>query len=180
MKKVFLRTKRFILRDLKISDVNIDYLNWFKDKQNTKYIEFEPKNSLKLLKQNVKKQISKKNIIFLGIFNSKKKHLGNIKFDNFNKKNSSCYLGILIGSSKSKNRGVGSEIIQGCANYLYKNYQISKIYLGVYLDNKKAINFFKSNGFVVLKKNIANINCYKKKFKPRAWLTMHRDYFQFM
>ena len=106
MKKIFFKTKRFILRNLRISDVDTNYLNWFKDKQNANYIAFDPKNNLEILKENVKKQLLKKKTIFLGIFNFKKKHLGNIKFDNFNKTKSSCDLGILIGATKWKNKNV--------------------------------------------------------------------------
>ena len=176
MKKILIRTKRFILKNLQTSDVNTNYLTWFKDKENSKYIAFDPKNNLKLLKQNVQNQLLQKNIIFLGIFTPNNEHIGNIKFDNFNKTKSSCDLGILIGNKKWKNKGVGSEVIEESSNYLYKSFQISKIFLGVYLDNKKALSFFKNCGFFIIKKKISNVDCYKKKFKPRAWFYMCRDY----
>ena len=54
MEKVHFKTKRFVIRNLKVSDVNISYLKWFKDKQNIKYIEFKPNNNLSSLKKNVK------------------------------------------------------------------------------------------------------------------------------
>ena len=34
MKKILIKTKRFILRPLSTKDVNETYLNWFNDKEN--------------------------------------------------------------------------------------------------------------------------------------------------
>ena len=178
MEKVHFKTKRFVIRNLKVSDVNISYLKWFKDKQNIKYIEFKPNNNLSSLKKNVKEQAFKKNTLFLGIFDNKKNHIGNIKFHNVYNGSSSCSLGILIGSNKWKNKGVGTEVIESCANYLFKVYKILNIYLGVYAKNKAAIKLFSRSGFVIIKEKIIIKNCYKEKFKPRKCFRMMRNYFK--
>ena len=178
MKKVLLKTKRFVIRNIKVSDVSKDYLNWFKDKINIKYIEFKPNNNLSILKKNVNKQIVKKKTLFLGIFDFKKKHIGNIKFHNVSLRSASCSLGILIGSNKWKNRGVGYEIIESCANYLFRKYKITNIYLGVYEKNKPAVKLFKKCGFVITKEKYITTNCYHEKFSRRKCFRMLRNHFK--
>ena len=61
---MLIKTKRFILKKLRISDVNHNYLSWFSDKEVQKYILFKPTN-LKTLKKDVSKKIKKKTLIFL-------------------------------------------------------------------------------------------------------------------
>ena len=79
--------KEIYLNLLKLNNVNHEYLSWFKDKEIKKYITKNKYVDLQSLKNYVKENISKKNCFFFGIFYKKNnKHIGNIKFDNVNKK----------------------------------------------------------------------------------------------
>ena len=62
-------------------------------------------------------------------------------------------MGILIGDKKWKGKGVGFEVLKSSFNYLYLNYKISKIYLGVEKNNLAAIGLYKKLGFKMLKNN---------------------------
>ena len=88
----YYENKKFYLRNLKKSDINIAYLSWFENKKNIKLIKNLNLKKLDDLKNYYQNQIDKKNI-FLGIFESKThKYIGNIKFEKVDhvKKKSIC------------------------------------------------------------------------------------------
>ena len=60
MKKILIKTKRFILRPLSLKDVNERYLNWFNDKEIKKNIK-SAKNQKNIynLKAYIKKRVNK-------------------------------------------------------------------------------------------------------------------------
>ena len=57
---VYFNNKNYYIRKLKFSDINENYLSWFKDKNNTKFIKVSSIKGLKDLKEYYKKQ-NKKN-----------------------------------------------------------------------------------------------------------------------
>lgn len=135
---------------MKLKYVNKTYLNWFNDEEVKKFIEFKPKNKLSVLKENIETQLKEKNVIFFAIF-FKKKHIGNIKFEKLNFKQSTAYLGILIGDKKWRGKGVGFEVIDAACEHLFQEFKISKIYLGVQKRNTKALSLYLKSGFVFVK-----------------------------
>ena len=149
MKKILIKTKRFILRPLSLKDVNERYLNWFNDKEIKKNIK-SAKNQKNIynLKAYIKKRMNKKDIIFLAIIVKKNKiHIGNIKFEPVDMNNSIATMGILIGDYNWRGKGVASEVLISCSNWLYKNKNINKIILGVDKKNNSAINAYKKSNF---------------------------------
>ena len=78
-----IKTKRFLIKKLTLRNVNKTYFSWFKDPDIKKNIVTSGSiaaGGIEYLKLYVRKKISKKNILFLGIFTKKKIHIGNIKF----------------------------------------------------------------------------------------------------
>ena len=149
MKKILIKTKRFILRPLSTKDVNERYLNWFNDKEIKKNIK-SAKNQKNIynLKAYIKKRMNKQDIIFLAIIVKKNKiHIGNIKFEPVDMNNSIATMGILIGDYNWRGKGVASEVLISCSNWLYKNKNINKIILGVDKKNISAINAYKKSNF---------------------------------
>tara|TARA_B100000941_G_C28313016_1_gene452519 strand:- start:24 stop:569 length:546 start_codon:yes stop_codon:yes gene_type:complete len=149
-KQFFLETKRFYIRPIKLKDANHNYLSWF-TKKNKKYIEdaVDKKISINYLKNYIKKNINEKNTLFLAIFNKKNKHIGNIKFLKINFKSKISNLGIWIGNSRYLNKGVASETLGRCLQFLSDNNYIKIFELGVAADNKSAQKLYKKLGFKV-------------------------------
>ena len=139
-----LKSKNYTLKEFKLSYINNNYLSWFKDKQIKSYIDSKPKNLLQLEKE-VKKFISDKKTIFWAIF-KKKKHIGNIKIFEINKKTKFARLGILIGEEKYRNKGCGKEVIEKVTKYLLKQ-NLDKLWLGVGKKNYLAFNAYKKCQF---------------------------------
>jgi len=67
--------KSYIFRKLNVSDVSLDYLNWFKNKERTKFIIKKP-NSLMQLNNFVKNCSNDKEVLLVGVFDKMKNHLG--------------------------------------------------------------------------------------------------------
>ena len=111
--------KNFLLKKIKVFDVSLDYLKWFKFKKELRFIEKKNIHSLINLKKFIKLNQDKDSII-IGVFNKKNKHIGNIKFDNINRNDCSCYLGIIIGDKKYRGKGYSKNIIFGAIKLLKK------------------------------------------------------------
>ena len=154
--KVLINTERFFLRDLRVSDATKNYLSWFDDKKVKKYIKYSKFKNILDLKRYLKFQIKKKNSIFLGIFNKKGLHIGNVKLDNINLKKSTAFFGILIGNQSWRNKGVTPEVIKALSQWSFKKYKISKFILGVEKRNVQAIKAYKKSNFIELNKNNKN------------------------
>ena len=65
--KTYFNNKKFFIRNLKETDINKNYLNWFKNIKNKKFIVNSNFENLKELKIYYKNQIKEKSIFF-GIF----------------------------------------------------------------------------------------------------------------
>ena len=159
MKKIFISASIF-LRHLRISDVNNNYLSWFKDNSIKNIIKNNSYRNISELKKYFRKQIFNK-VIFLGIFVKKNKktilHIGNIKFENINYKNNNATLGILIGKKKFRNLGIGQEIIIKACNWIYNKKNIHLVNLSLNKTNFIALRVYKKCGFIIKKIEKNNI-----------------------
>ena len=159
-------TKRFILKKISHNLASIDYLNWLIDVKKEKLANIEGNyQSIKDLKNYIKKKTINKNILFLSIHLRKKKyldkHIGNIKFEDLNNLNRTTTLGVLIGDKMWRNKGVFGEILGVLELYLKTEFKIKKIELGVEKINYHAIHVYKKNNFKVKKTFIKTIRMFK-------------------
>ncbi len=158
MKFKKIETNKFILENFKLSDVKLNYLKWLQNEKVSKFITKSNFNNLEDLKKFIKENYLKKNYLFLKILNKQKSHIGNVRIYNINFKKSSAYFGILIGDQKSWNKGLTQEIIHQIGKYLYKNFGVVKILLGVNKKNTGALNAYKKAGFIFINKH-KNLMC---------------------
>ena len=151
---VYIKTRRFVLKTLTRKNVTEKYLSWFSCSEVKKYISFAQKQlSIIDLMQFVMNRISRKDIIFLGIFTKIGDHIGNIKFEPINLKEKTASMGILIGEKDWRGKKVASEAIMASSKYLHKKYSIKYIYLGVNKHHKHAVHVYKKMNFKIFKKN---------------------------
>lgn len=150
-KKIY--SKNYILDNFKLADVNLKYFNWFKNKEIKKNIINSNFNNVNDLKKFIlKNYLNKKDNFFIKIQTLNKHHIGNIRIHNINLKKSSAFLGILIGDKKFWNKGVAQEVIHQISKYLFKDFRIEKIFLGVDNKNKNAVGAYLKTGFVFVNK----------------------------
>ena len=93
-------TPRFLLKPLTIVDVSQRYLSWLNLKTSA-YIEYTWKgdSSIEELKNFVSERENRQDVLFLGIFTKRAKHIGNIKYEPIDSKSKSALMGILIGDN---------------------------------------------------------------------------------
>ena len=149
-----IQTKRLKIKNFKLNLVNNNYLQWFKDKEVNRNIQFSCNNILSL-ENDVKNRMKKKNSIFLSINTKQNQHIGNIYFHDINLKKKTEFMGILIGNKKWRGKGVASEVIDSVIKKILIKRKIYSIFLGVKNSNKKAIKLYKKNNFrnYIIKKN---------------------------
>ena len=138
-----------LLKQLNSEDVSVKYLSWLNPDESP-FIEYCKNNStIKELKNYVSEREKKSDILFLGIFTKNRQHIGNIKYEPIDFKKNTAVMGILIGDSNWRGKGVASEVIHSSAHYLAKKYQIETITLGVKKTNYAAQSTYKNIGFKI-------------------------------
>lgn len=148
-----IETECYYLRNIELDDVNEKYLGWLKDETTSRYIETAKQNdNLDDLKNTVKKWIDNPEVLFLGIFDKNtNEHIGNIKFTPLNIAENYAILGVLIGENKYRGKGVAKEIINACGQWLKEHKGISRMILGVDINNTAAIKAYEKTGFKIKK-----------------------------
>lgn len=149
MPEIEIKTSRFILKELTLKDATPRYLEWLTDDTAERFI-ISAKETQKLseLKDYIHQRVLDKNCLFLGIYTlSDNEHIGNIKYEPINQSLREATMGILIGETKWRGKGVAKEVILASAEYLNNNLNISKVILGVESDNFPAITAYEKMGF---------------------------------
>lgn len=149
-----LETQNYILEKFKLSDVNKKYFDWIKDKKNNKFLTNFKFNNIPELKSYVANNFMKDDSFFFKILTKKREHIGNLRIHNLDKKKNSAFLGIIIGEAIYKNKGIGQEVIYYICKFLFAQFKISKVFLGINQKNKSATTAYLKSGFVFVKKNI--------------------------
>lgn len=143
-------TDRFVMRLLTEQDVTERYAEWLRDMETSRYIiSSAVKPNLEELRQYVLQRSNRQDVLFLGIFEKNtRQHIGNIKFEPIDTKLGYAIMGILIGESGWRGKGVAAEVLLGCAEWLRAHRNINQIVLGVSCANTAAITAYQKVGFV--------------------------------
>ena len=140
-------TQRFLLKQLITDDISDRYLSWL-NKEESPYIEYGKNHStMEELRVYVSERERKRDVLFLGIFTKKKKHIGNIKYEPIDLKRKTATMGILIGDKDWRGKGVATEVIKASAHYLNSMYGVTTIFLGVNPNHQVAVSVYKKIGF---------------------------------
>ena len=148
--KSVIYTQRFYLRELTDEDVSEKYLMWLHDEHSIKWImTAENTEHLSELKKYIHERIGREDILFLGIFDKySDEHIGNIKYEPVNTELGYAIMGVLIGDSNYRGKGVFVEAFNASAKWLKQNRNINQIVLGVNEDNISAIHAYEKAGFI--------------------------------
>lgn len=146
----FIETERFILRKLTLADVSETYLGWLSDPESQKWIVTATKSKrIADLKDYVAKRLDRADVLFLGIFERNSGlHIGNIKYEPMLPDQGLAVMGILIGDTTYRGKGVFGEVFGTSAAWLKKERQITRIHLGVEKANISALKAYQKAGFV--------------------------------
>jgi len=137
------------LKKFYISNISNKYLNWLKDKNNTKFTTINNKISKKKVQKYIlSNQKDPNSSLYRIIYN--KKHVGNLRVVNIDNKTAS--IGILIGEKKLQSKGIGTLAIK-LAVKIIKKKNFYRIIAIIDPKNIGSIKAFGKNGFRVSKNN---------------------------
>ena len=150
MKTISIKSERFILRELKVSDANDRYLSWVNNLGVAQYIDYaKQKNEMKDLRSYIRDKSNKENILLLGIFTREGgEHIGNIKYEPIDCQNKYAVMGILIGEEEWRGKGVAPEVIIESSMWLSRKRGVRQIMLNVDVGNAGAIRAYRKVGFI--------------------------------
>lgn len=156
MLEILIKTERLIIKNLTVDELSSDYLSWLTKKSNLRYIvSAKQTKSLEDLKNYLKTQNDKKDVIFLGLFDRYTSlHIGNIKFEQVNLVKKYAVVGILIGNDNYKGIGIVGEVFANTFQFLNQKLDITKFLLGVNTNNIPAIKAYNRIGFRESNSNI--------------------------
>ena len=152
-RKVEILSERFLLRPLTEQDVSERYLNWLCDPGAKRFITAAADTQgLSDLREYISFRTGRDDILFLGIFErATGLHIGNIKYEPVYSALGYAIMGILIGDTQYRGKGVTAEVLTSSAQWLKRHRNIKQILLGVSKDNAAAVRAYENVGFVFSK-----------------------------
>ena len=151
------KNKTFIIRKLRLTDVNLEYINALKKE---KFLTTIPK------KLNIKKQIKiinkinkSKNQRLIGFF-YRDRLLGTSGFQNLNKKK--VNIGVFLFNKDFAGKGFGKAFISLASFYMYYFFKKKYFIAGIMRSNLKSLGAFKGAGFKLLNKKKESLNFFLK------------------
>ena len=111
-----IKSKRFTLKRLTEEDASNRYLGWFEESNTSAFISYTS-SSVKALKDYITTKNADPTCLLLGIF-ADEEHIGNIKYEPIDLVSKSATMGILLGETQWRGKGVAAEVISASANFL--------------------------------------------------------------
>jgi len=147
----FMKNNKVYLREIEVSDINNNYLNWMNSKVVNQYMETrfnkQTINTIKQFIENIKDDKSSK--IFAICDSLTKQHIGNIKLGPINFNHKKADISFFIGDKDYWGKGYATEAIKLMINYGFNIKKLHKITAGVYEKNISSIKALKQNDFIV-------------------------------
>ena len=160
MNKAQIFTPRFLLRTLTLNDATPKYSSWLDEQPVSKFIRASSQDhDIEHLRAYIRERAERDDVLFLGIFTrDRMEHIGNIKFEPVDTARKYAIMGILIGESSWRGKGVATEVIEHCARWLHREIGINEIILGVDPNNSAVVRAYKKTGFRVEKSDKVLVN----------------------
>lgn len=147
--KTFIQGPRVHLRKLTISDATENYVGWLNNPMINRYLEsrFNEAN-LESVQTYINTCNSTQGTHLFGIYESEKRHIGNIKIGPINAHHGFGDIGILIGEPDSQGKGYATEAIQLLCDFAFNQLSLHKATASMYVPNVGSYKAFLKAGFV--------------------------------
>lgn len=137
MQNPFLVGKRIYLRPLKRTDLDDHYMEWFNDKEVSKFsshaiFPYTEDDMLEYFEE------SKKSITMLPfaiIFKKNDKHIGNVSLQNINWVFRSAEFAIILGDKAYWKKGLGYEVGKLILDYAFERLNLNRVHCGTSVEN---------------------------------------------
>jgi len=147
---MFFELENVYLRELRKSDLEANWFQWFNDNNITKY---QDKGTFP---NSIEKQTdyyeyllsSKSDIVFAIIDKTSDEHIGNIGVHNIDYIHRRCEIGIIIGENKYRGKGIAKLCIDKVKSYVFDTLNLRRITVFIMHENIASIKAFESCGFL--------------------------------
>ncbi len=148
MEETGILTERFLLRPLNVDDATDTYLDWLSDDRAEFISTAHQVQKIDDLRAYIASKTERPDVLFLGIFDRKEgSHIGNVKFEPVDSELGYAIMGILVGDTERRGKGVAAEVISECGRSLKESRNIRQMILGVETANAAAIRAYEKIGF---------------------------------
>lgn len=146
---VILESDIFYLREISIEDCDEKYLSWMNDSEINKFLESRfMTHTIDSLKNFVTAMKNSENNILFAIVDKKSdEHIGNIKLGNIHPIHKYADIGLIIGDKNYWGRGIATNAIELVSRYAFDEFNLRKVFAGVYENNIGSIKAFEKCGF---------------------------------
>ncbi len=135
------------LKILTQSDVTQSYVDWYKDKNITRYSDNQYHSfTLEGQKDYVNNCLNNKDIDLYGIFDSNQ-HIGNIVINGLNSIHKRAELTYVVGKTEYWGKGVGYFAVSKIVDISKSKYQLKKLYAGIAESNIGSRKVLEKNNF---------------------------------
>ena len=146
--KFITKGKNIYLRKVLLSDANLNYLRWLKDKDVNQFIETRhQKHTVNQIKKYILNCRSNNSIHMAICINKNNKHIGNIKIGPINLFHKTADISYFLGEKKEWGKGYATEAVKLAVKYSFKKLNLAKCSAGVYGQNLKSSKVLKKSGF---------------------------------
>lgn len=144
-----IESDRLYFRNLTISDVTKNYIEWLNDPLINQYLEIRFSQQNYATCQNFVQNINNDpNSHLLGIFDkSSQQHIGNIKLGPINPNHMSAQLSLFIGERKFWGKGLATEAIATITDWGFGQLNLERIEAGCYDANLASLKAFLNAGY---------------------------------
>jgi RimJ/RimL family protein N-acetyltransferase len=142
---------RLYLRELKASDVNENYLEWFNDNAVLKFLEVKKGQlTTESVIEYIENGRETKSYFMYAICTVEgDKHIGNIKVGPINYQHMTSDLVAVIGDTSQWGKGYGVEAIKLGNKLAFEKYNIRKLSGGIYSGNKGSVKAYTQAGWII-------------------------------
>ena len=146
-KAMILKGEKVVLRPVKMSDAP-RFVKWFNDPEVNKFLLVR-RMTLRGERVWIKNKLKSKDksSIHFSIDTTEGIHIGAIDLRHIDLQNKDSDFGIMIGDKKYWSKGYGSDAMQALINFAFKKLKLHRIYLTVYIYNKRAVKMYEKLGF---------------------------------
>ena len=146
-----IKGKNILLRKLSIEDASEEYLSWLNDYETVKYTESRHVvHTMESLKDFITVHANNDNNYCFAIIDIQTgKHIGNIKIGNIHHRYKYADIGFIIGDKNYWGKGIGTEAIQLCTEFAFKQLHLHRLYAGIYDLNIGSIKALEKVGFLL-------------------------------
>ena len=141
-------TENIELKILTEKDINTDILNWYLDKEVTKFSDNQyRKFTLESQKQYIRDCNATDSKFLYGIFYDKT-YIGNMLISNISKNHKTAEISYFIGNRKYWGKGIMTTVIKMVIDLSKAFLKINKLYAGVASENYSSIKALEKNNFI--------------------------------